>query len=92
PGNIRELENIMKRVLMEVLENPGSSRSEIIAMEIEKRKKKAEKMIGIENEWHSKRIFKEVKEGELSFWDIRQAYLNHELNRYQLEEIIKEGL
>ncbi len=28
----------------------------------------------------------------MNFWEIRQAYLNHELNKYQLEEIVREGL
>ena len=28
----------------------------------------------------------------MSFWDLRKAYLNHEINRYQLEEIISFGL
>ena len=45
-----------------------------------------------EEEWHSKRIYKELKEGRMDFWDLRTAYLNHEINKYQLQEIISYGL
>jgi hypothetical protein len=33
-----------------------------------------------------------VKEGRMDFWDVRDLYLNHEINKYQLQEIISYGL
>jgi len=28
----------------------------------------------------------------MDFWDVRDLYLNHEINKYQLQEIISYGL
>ncbi len=89
PGNIRDLEKILKRILYNWIETPTISRAEIVKEEIEKVKREWRER---EEEWHSKRIYKEVKEGRMDFWDVRDLYLNHEINKYQLQEIISYGL
>jgi len=89
PGNIRDLGKILKRIFYNWIETPTISRAEIVKGEIEKAKRDWRER---EEEWHSKRIYKEVKEGRMDFWDVRDLYLNHEINKYQLQEIISYGL
>lgn len=95
PGNIRQLENILRNFLNEMRNHhfhlrSGNGREEVlkrILEEVKGRWEEEEKGL-----WHSYRIFKEMKEGK-DFWEaVWKRYLNHEINRFQLEEIVKFGL
>ncbi len=86
PGNIRQIEKILKRVFH--FSDESSKRIEVIEREMERERRRWE---GNED-WYSKRLYNQMKGRKINFWNIRDKYLAHELNKYQLEEIISYGL
>lgn len=82
PGNIRELENIIKRAY--IFSNDTEIKEEDIEFEIIEKK---EKLIITEE------LFRKIIKEKMSFWEVvHKPFLKRELNKREVKEIISMGL
>jgi len=88
PGNMRELINVLKRAGI-LLDSPitGDKIKEILSGSSYKKS-----FAFPENEHWKERIMEDLKKGE-DFWDvIKKPFLNRDLNRSQVQAILKDAL
>lgn len=92
PGNVRELQNLIKRVCFNWRKNPDQCRYDLFRAEIERLQVDTGKAQLLPRKW-SMKILQKMIADQKCFWDaVYLPYMNHELNKYQLKEILIEGL
>ena len=97
-GNLREMRNVIHTMILK--KDKRKIEIDDIPEQIKEYKKKTIKFFKPLNyskedftQWRSYKIFCEMKERGRDFWEaVHRAYLNRELNKYQLKEIIQFGL